>query len=44
MTSKDSTAINNPNLINELDPGLYKIGKNYEDGAVQEVVIFKDND
>jgi len=44
MTSQDSTAINNPNLINELEPGLYKIDKNYEDGAVQEVVIFKEND
>lgn len=43
ITPKDSTSINNPNLINQLDPGLYKIEKHYDDGAVQETVIFKDN-
>lgn len=42
ITTQDSTAINNPNLIQQLDPGLYKIDKNYEDGAVQENVIFKE--
>lgn len=44
ITSQDSTAINNPNLINQLDPGLYKIEKQYEDGAVQENVVFKENE
>lgn len=43
ITAQDSTGINNPNLINNLDPGLYKIEKQYEDGAVQENVIIKDN-
>lgn len=43
ITPKDSTSINNPNMINELDPGLYKIEKQYDDGAVQETVIVKDN-
>lgn len=42
ITSQDSTAINNPNLIQQLDPGLYRIDKNYEDGAVQENVIYKE--
>jgi|GEM_PF-5911465 len=43
MIAQDSTGINNPNLINTLDPGLYKIDKVFEDGAVQENVIYKDN-
>lgn len=43
ITSQDSTSINNPNLIQQLDSGLYKIEKHYEDGAVQQNVIFKDN-
>ncbi|MEX0996132.1 MAG: hypothetical protein WDZ45_03695 [Flavobacteriaceae bacterium] len=42
ITAQDSTGINNPNLINNLDPGLYKIEKVYEDGAVQQNVIYKD--
>ncbi len=44
ITSQDSTAINNPNMIQLLDPGLYKIEKHYEDGAVQENVIYKNNE
>lgn len=44
ITSKDSTAINNPNLINNLQDGLYKIEKNYNDGATQETVIIKENE
>jgi len=43
ITPKDSTEINNPNLINLLDPGLYKIEKEHEDGAVQQTIIVKDN-
>jgi len=44
ITPQDSTAINNPNLIDDLDIGLYKIEKNYNDGATQETVIIKEND
>ena len=36
---QDSTSINNENLIEELDSGLYKIDKIYEDGATQETVL-----
>ncbi len=44
ITTQDSTSINNPNLIQQLDPGLYKIDKLYEDGAIQQNVIYKDNE
>ena len=40
---QDSASINNPNLINTIDPGLYKIEKVYEDGAIQQSVIIKGN-
>jgi hypothetical protein len=43
LMPKDSLSINDQNLINNLPQGLYKIEKNYEDGAVQETVIIKDN-
>lgn len=43
ITVKDSLGINNLNLINTLDPGLYKIEKQYDDGAVQQTIIYKDN-
>jgi hypothetical protein len=43
ITQKDSLGINNPNLINELPDGLYKIKKNYDGGASQETVIIKGN-
>lgn len=43
ITPKDSIGINNPVLIDELAPGLYNIIKDYEDGATQETVIFKEN-
>jgi hypothetical protein len=39
----DSTGINNQNLINDLPNGLYKIEKNYDDGATKETVIYKGN-
>lgn len=42
ITPKDSIGINNPNLIEELPNGLYKIEKVYDDGATQETVIFKE--
>ncbi|PKP25909.1 MAG: hypothetical protein CVU03_06145 [Bacteroidetes bacterium HGW-Bacteroidetes-2] len=44
ITPQDSTSINNPNLLLQLDQGLYKIEKNYEDGAVNQQVIYKDNE
>lgn len=43
ITPQDSLQINDPNLIQNLENGLYKIDKNYEDGAIDEVVILKDN-
>jgi len=43
ITAQDSTSINNPNLINNLDPGLYNIIENYDDGSSQETMIFKEN-
>ena len=43
INPQDSTAINNPNLIQDLDNGLYKIEKVYNDGSVQETVIIKGN-
>ncbi len=39
----DSLQINSPNMINNLQPGLYTIEKNYENGAKQETVIIKEN-
>ena len=43
VTPKDSTQINNPDLIPALPSGLYKIDKTYEDGSNDETVIFKEN-
>ncbi|NQV77549.1 MAG: hypothetical protein HQ490_04250 [Lutibacter sp.] len=43
ITPKDSLGINNPNLINGLQQGLYKIEKNFDDGSSQETIIFKGN-
>jgi len=40
---QDSTSINSQNLIQNLEIGLYKIEKNYEDGVIQETVIIKGN-
>tara|TARA_Y100000815_G_scaffold24566_1_gene20651 strand:+ start:369 stop:2012 length:1644 start_codon:yes stop_codon:yes gene_type:complete len=42
VTQQDSTQINNPNLVNELGPGLYKVGKNYDDGTSKETVVLKE--
>lgn len=39
---QDSTEINHPNLIQNLDNGLYKIEKNYEDGEVEQTIIIKE--
>lgn len=43
ITPQDSTAINSQNLINDLPQGLYKVEKNYQDGAIEETIIIKDN-
>ena len=43
ITVQDSTSINNENLIQNLESGLYKIEKSYDDGSTQETVIFKEN-
>jgi len=43
ISEQDSTAINNEELINNLEPGLYNVIKNYQDGRTEETVIFKEN-
>lgn len=43
ITPKDSTAINDANLIPNLDPGLYNIKTNYNDGTTKEVLILRVN-
>ena len=42
-TPKDSLGINDPNLIQNLQPGLYKIEKTLEGGYMEEEVILKNN-
>lgn len=32
-----------PTLIDDLDPGLYKVEKNYDDGEIEQNIIFKEN-
>lgn len=43
ITTKDSVQINSLNLVEDLDPGLYNIQKNFVDGASQEQMILKGN-
>ena len=43
-TVKDSTAINSPNLIQNLPNGLYIIKKDYNDGSQEQQTILKEND
>ncbi len=43
ITAQDSTAINNEQLIDNLQPGLYNVIKNYQDGHTEETVILKEN-
>ncbi len=43
VTPKDSLEINDENLINDLDPGLYNIKKNKVDGSVDETNVLKEN-
>ncbi len=40
---QDSTSINSPQLIQNLQPGLYKIDKVYENGATEQTIILKEN-
>lgn len=40
---KDSLQINDTQLIPNLEFGLYKIEKNYEDGSMDQKIIFKPN-
>tara|TARA_R100000353_G_scaffold43121_1_gene34481 strand:+ start:12839 stop:14221 length:1383 start_codon:yes stop_codon:yes gene_type:complete len=41
VTQKDSLGINNNNLVEQLEPGLYKIEKRYEEGNTEQDIIFK---
>jgi hypothetical protein len=43
ITSQDSVSINNENLINNLEPGLYNIIEQFEDGDTEEQLIIKEN-
>ena len=44
ITPQDSTSINNPQFINNLDPGLYNVIEEYNNGQTEETVVFKEND
>lgn len=43
ITAQDSVSINNENLINNLEPGLYNIIEQFEDGDTEEQLIIKEN-
>lgn len=43
VSPQDSMSINNTTLIDDLEPGLYNVIKNYENGETQENVIYKEN-
>ena len=43
VTPQDSLNINNQNLIQNLENGLYKIEKDYDDGSTQQTIIYKGN-
>jgi len=43
ITVQDSLSINNENLINALQPGLYNIIEQFENGDTQETIILKEN-
>ncbi|GAB5398693.1 MAG: hypothetical protein Aureis2KO_02780 [Aureisphaera sp.] len=44
IVPQDSTQINNPALVDDLDSGLYNIKKNKADGTIDEVNILKENE
>ncbi|MDC7998407.1 hypothetical protein [Gilvibacter sediminis] len=43
-TAKDSLGINDPNLVNNLENGLFLIETNFDDGTQDQKVILKDNE
>jgi hypothetical protein len=43
ITIKDSLQINDPDFIQNLDPGLYNVQKIYNDGTSKETIILKGN-
>ncbi len=43
ITQQDSSVVNNPDYIDNLQPGLYNVIKNYNSGETQENVILKNN-
>ena len=43
ITPTDGATINDPALITNLPSGLYEIEKQYDDGATQQTVIYKEN-
>lgn len=43
IETKSAEEIVDPNLIPSLEPGLYKIETQFEDGTKEEVIIYKDN-
>ena len=44
VTPQDSTQINNPNLVNDLNPGLYKIEKERNNSPTEQLIIVKENE
>lgn len=42
-TNKSASEINDPNLVNTLENGLYKIEKEFEDGTTEQTIIQKGN-
>ncbi len=43
ITQQDSVSINNENLINNFQPGLYNIIEQFEDGETEQQLIIKEN-
>ena len=43
ITPQDSTSINDVNLINNLQPGLYNVIEQFEDGETEQQLIIKEN-
>ena len=43
ITAQDSSSINNEQLVDDLQPGLYNVIKVYQGGRTEETVILKEN-
>ncbi|EDM45314.1 hypothetical protein SCB49_06002 [unidentified eubacterium SCB49] len=43
ITQKDAIQIKDDQLLPTLTTGLYKIEKYFEDGTIEEVIIFKED-